>query len=360
MIPEWLAQICGSRRCGSTQGSASAHCQAQFIVATWYFHWVRMIRSTRFLSPRNRLCRDRQRSGRRTPHPDWRGPSPFVVVFRKPTRCCPGRQIAIREHGSSIDNYAVAMMRLHGLGLWIVATKFHDDPLVQYVAPPRPYTGNRDLFVFIDAGDAGLKKFAITGYTEESLSRFFDAPFSEPRPPAATLRALHEQYHPQSIGLGIRGSRGQTRTLTHDTYRFLAETLGPAAESTFVGASNLVQEYLDTRLPDEMEHYPPRLRSRRRSSSARYSNAVITPEKTTVGVCDARSTNARPQVSHVVSAGFARATRHRRRGPSRGFLAVAPEATVIRRGDVVHVIWYQLMGFDPIGEDGVRSETGRT
>jgi hypothetical protein len=45
-----------------------------------------------------------------------------------------------------------------------------------------------DFFVFIDGGEQGLKKFAITGYTEENLARFFDAPFTEPRPPATTLR----------------------------------------------------------------------------------------------------------------------------------------------------------------------------
>ncbi|HKJ02493.1 MAG TPA: hypothetical protein VJ997_08565, partial [Longimicrobiales bacterium] len=57
------------------------------------------------------------------------------------------------------------MMRRHGIDMWIVVNEeFHDDPLTEYVAPARPYTGRRDVFVFVDAGDAGLRKVAATGY----------------------------------------------------------------------------------------------------------------------------------------------------------------------------------------------------
>jgi len=41
------------------------------------------------------------------------------------------------------------MMRRHGIDMWIVVNEeFHDDPLTEYVAPARPYTGRRDVFVF--------------------------------------------------------------------------------------------------------------------------------------------------------------------------------------------------------------------
>ncbi|MCC6432147.1 MAG: hypothetical protein IT354_14655, partial [Gemmatimonadaceae bacterium] len=125
------------------------------------------------------------------------------------------QQIAVRESWLTKKHaLLLPMMRRYNLGMWIVVNEeFHDDPVLPFVAPPRPYTGNRDIFVFIDAGADGLKKFAITGYTEENLARFFDAPFTEPRPPAATLRDLYQQYKPATIGLGIRGTRGQTRGL---------------------------------------------------------------------------------------------------------------------------------------------------
>ena len=293
-----------------------------------------------------------QDAARRTPIGSARAARTSLMRVPEADALLPwSEQIAIREQWLvKRHELLLPMMRRHGIGMWIVANEeFHDDPLVQYVAPPRPYTGNRDLFVFIDAGDAGLKKFAITGYTEESLTRFFDAPFSEPRPPAATLRALHEQYRPKSIGLGIRGTRGQTRSLTHDTYRFLAETLGPAAESTFVGAANLVQEYLDTRLPDELEHYRTAVAVTEAIVKRALSNAVITPEKTTVG--DVRRALYDMLWAAGVRTWFQPDLRVQRASgdvaTSRGFLAVAPEATVIQRGDVVHIDFgISYMGFD--------------
>jgi len=63
-------------------------------------------------------------------------------------------QIRIREEWLTRRHaLLLEMMRRHGVGMWIVVNEeFHDDPLTQFVAPPRPYAGNRDLFVFVDAG----------------------------------------------------------------------------------------------------------------------------------------------------------------------------------------------------------------
>ncbi len=261
------------------------------------------------------------------------------------------QQIAVRESWLTKKHaLLLPMMRRYNIGMWIVVNEeFHDDPVLPFVAPPRPYTGNRDIFVFIDAGADGLKKFAITGYTEENLARFFDAPFTEPRPPAATLRDLYQQYKPATIGLGIRGTRGQTRGLGYDAYRFLAETLGPAAESTFVSAADLVQEYLDTRLPDEMPHYTAAVAVTEAIVKRALSNDVITPGTTTVG--DVRRALYDMLGAAGVRTWFQPDLRVQRAAgevaTSRGFLAVAPESTVLQPGDVVHIDFgISYMGFD--------------
>lgn len=261
------------------------------------------------------------------------------------------QQIAVRESWLAKKHaLLLPMMRRHGIGMWIVVNEeFHDDPLTAFIAPPRPYTGNRDLFVFIDAGEAGLKKFAITGYTEENLARFFDAPFTEPRPPAATLRDLYAQYKPSTVGLGIRGTRGQTRALGYDAYRFLAETLGPEAEKTFVSAADLTQEYLDTRLPDELEHFRSAVAVTEAIVKRALSNAVITPGRTTVG--DVRRALYDMLGAAGVRTWFQPDLRVQRaegeNATSRGFLAIAPESLVLKPGDAVHVDFgISYMGFD--------------
>src|ERR1700758_8776 len=67
------------------------------------------------------------------------------------------QQIAVRE-GWLVKRHAMLldMMRRHKVDMWIVVNEeFHDDPLTEYIAPARPYTGNRDFFVFVDAADKG-------------------------------------------------------------------------------------------------------------------------------------------------------------------------------------------------------------
>ncbi len=260
-------------------------------------------------------------------------------------------QIRVRERWLTQRHaLLLPMMRRHGVGMWIVVNEeFHDDPVVQYIAPPRPYTGNRDIFVFVDAGADGLRKFAITGYTEENLTRFFDAPSDEPRPPAQALREIYQRFTPTTVALGIRGRRGQTRALGYDAYRFVAETLGPEAEATFMPAGELIEEYLDTRLPEEMPHYTAAVAVTEAIVKRALSNAVITPGRTTVG--DVRFALYDMLWGAGVRTWFQPDLRVQRAGTdiatSRGFLAVAPEKTVLLPGDVVHIDFgITYMGFD--------------
>ena len=261
------------------------------------------------------------------------------------------QQITIREGWlAKRHELILPMMRRHAIGMWIVVNEeFHDDPLSQFVAPPRPYTGNRDIFVFIDGGEQGLKKYAITGYTEENLARFFDAPTTEPRPAGPTLRALYETWKPKTIGLGIQGRRGQTRSLGYDAYQFIADAVGPDGAAKFVSASDLIEEYLDTRLPDEMEHYRAAVAVTEGIVKRALSPDVITPGRTTVG--DVRRYLYDALWAAGVRTWFQPDLRVQRASgdiaTSRGFLAVAPEVTVIQPGDLVHVDFgISYMGFD--------------
>lgn len=143
------------------------------------------------------------------------------------------QQIAVRETWLEKRHQMILpMMRHNGIDMWIIANEeFHDDPLTQYVAPPRPYAGNRDLFVFIDTGEKGLRKVAVTGYAEESVKRFFEAP-DDPRPADQVLRELYEQYKPNKIALSFGATRGVERSITYDTYNFIAQSMGPERLST--------------------------------------------------------------------------------------------------------------------------------
>ena len=164
----------------------------------------------------------------------------------------PSQQMDIRESWLEQRHASILpMMRKHNIAMWVVVNEeFHDDPLTAYIAPPRPYAGNRDFFVFVDAGAAGLKRIAITGYSEDNLKRFFESP-DEPVPADVRLGQLVNQYDPKTIGLSMGGARGVTRSLTFETHAFLRKAVGPTYAERFVSAADLIEDYLDTRLADE-------------------------------------------------------------------------------------------------------------
>jgi Xaa-Pro aminopeptidase len=258
------------------------------------------------------------------------------------------QQIAIRE-GWLVKRHEMIlpMMRRHNIDMWVIVNEeFHNDPLTEYVAPPRVYTGNRDIFVFVDTGTA-LRKVAITGYAEENVKRFFESE-DDPKPADQQLAALYAQYHPKRIGLSIDARRGVQRSLTRDSYQFLAKSMGGDAESHFVSAADLIEEYSDTRLPEEFDAYKTLVAMTDQITRRAFSNEVIHPGKTTTG--DVRRWLYDAMGDAGVTTWFQQDIRVQRKGSangmSRGFLGVAPESTVIEPGDVLHVDFgITAMGF---------------
>ena len=260
------------------------------------------------------------------------------------------QQLTVREGWlETRHQMLLPMMRRHGIAMWIIVNEeFHDDPLTPYVAPPRPYAGNRDFFVFIDAGAEGLKRVAITGYSEDNLKRFFESP-DEPIPADVRFGQLVDQYDPKTIGLSVGGARGVTRSLTFDTHAFLRRAMGPKYVERFVSAADLIEEYLDTRLPEEKEHYTTAVALTEYLVKRALSSEVIVPGRTTVG--EVRRWLYDAIAAHGVTTWFQPDLRVQKPGTpnatSRGFLAVAPERTLIERGDVVHVDFgITYMGLD--------------
>jgi Xaa-Pro aminopeptidase len=125
--------------------------------------------------------------------------------------------------------------------------------------------------------------------------------------------------------------------------------MGPEAAERFTAAEPLIEEYLDTRLPEEKRHYTDAVRLTDRITKDALSARVITPGKTTVG--DVRRWLYDAFWANGVGTWFQPDLRVQRKGvpnpTSRGFLAVAPESLVIQRGDVVHLdVGLTYMGFD--------------
>src|SRR5215510_16415589 len=102
-------------------------------------------------------------------------------------------QQAVREQWlkKRLDTMLLPMMRQQKIDLWIVTNEeFHPEPVVPYIAPPIPYQGRRDFFIFADRGGDKLDRIALVRYSEEHLKYFFEVLNPPGREIASTLRRI--------------------------------------------------------------------------------------------------------------------------------------------------------------------------
>ena len=237
------------------------------------------------------------------------------------------------------DTLLLPMMRKHNVAMWIVVNEeFHSDPVTDSIVPPIPIVGRRDFFIFADNGKT-LERFAIVRYDEERLKNHYTL-ISPPRDKTAeTIRKIVEERDPKTIALNMGGGRGQSDGITHDAYKFLAETLGKDYENRFVSGGKFITDFLDTRLPEELEHYRTAVAITDILTRRAFSNEVITPGKTTVG--DVRWWFMQQINNLGLTTWFQPDIRVQRQAKansnSQQFLAVADEDTVLQRGDLIHI-----------------------
>ena len=250
-------------------------------------------------------------------------------------------QIDVRETWlkTRLNTMLLPMMKKNGIDVWIVVNEeFHSDPVTEHIVPPIPIVGRRDLFVFIDRGGK-LEKYAVVRYLEERLKSHYTV-MNPPRAEmAAAVKKLIDGRDPKTIALNIGGSRGQQSGLTYDGYKFLAETLGAENEKKFVSAANLLTEFFDARLPEELEHYRTAVLATDVITRLAFSNEVITPGKTTVG--DVRWWMMQQVNNLGLGIWFQPDLRVQRQAKTTGttqqFLSTADENIVLERGDLIHV-----------------------
>ncbi len=238
-----------------------------------------------------------------------------------------------------LGSLLLPMMKRHGIDMWIVVNEeFHSDPVTPHIVPPIPIVGRRDLFVFIDRGDH-LERVAVLRYAEERLKNHYTMLLPARDKFGEELKKLVDERDPKTIALNIGGTRGQQSGLTYDGYKFLAETLGPANEKKFVSAANLLIEFFDTRLPDELEHYRTAVLATDVITRRAFSNEVIKPGKTTVG--DVRWWMMQQLNDIGVDTWFQPDLRVQRQtvqtGTTGQFLSTADESVVLMPGDLIHV-----------------------
>jgi len=238
-----------------------------------------------------------------------------------------------------LGSLLLPMMKRHGIDMWIVVNEeFHNDPVTPHITPMIPIVGRRDLFIFIDRGER-IERIAVVRYAEERVKKHYAMMLPARDKFGETIKKIVDERNPKTIALNIGGTRGQQSGLTYDGYRFLAEALGTENEKKFISAANFLTEFLDTRLPEELEQYKNAVLATDVITRRAFSNEVIKPGKTTVG--DVRWWMLQQLNNLGVDTWFQPDLRVQRRAVETGttsqFLSTADEKVVLMPGDLLHV-----------------------
>lgn len=251
------------------------------------------------------------------------------------------QQMDVREQWlrKRLGSLLLPMMKRHGIDMWIVVNEeFNSDPVTEHIVPPIPIVGRRDIFVFIDQGQR-IERIALLRYDEERLRNHYRFVMPARDKFGEELRKIVDERKPRTIALNIGGTRGQQSGLSHDSYRFLVDSLGAENERKFVSAAAFLTEFFDTRLAEELVEYEKAVLVTDILTRRAFSNEVITPGRTTVG--DVRWWLIEQVNKLGLSIWFQPDLRIQRRQAAAGttgpFLSTAKESEMIRRGDLLHV-----------------------
>jgi Xaa-Pro aminopeptidase len=245
---------------------------------------------------------------------------------------------------SRLENVLPALMRRHGVQLWLVICReYNEDPVFfSLVSPTMMSARRRTIYVFFDRGEGqGVERLALGGGSNGGLytvCRDPDSPGREIYGEAqwTLLRKIVEERKPATIAVNISRTHAFSDGLTVAEWEKLRDALGPDWTRRIVRAENLPLEYISARVPEMLACYRQMQETAHWIIRRAFSNEVILPGKTTdrdvvwwlreevrrLGF----TTWFQPGVRVQQAAGAANA----------GVLA-EETGTVIGRGDVLHV-----------------------
>jgi hypothetical protein len=199
-------------------------------------------------------------------------------------------QVPIRQAWlqARLDRVLPALMRRHGVAMWIVVSREHnEDPaFFSLVSPMTESARRRTILVFFDRGPVeGVERIALGGGSQGGLYRALrDPAIKGGELLGATqwtlLRSVVDERKPATIALDISHTHAFADGLSAGEREQLETALGPWT-SRVVRAENLVIDYMATRVPEMVPHYRHVQRIAHTLIARAFSAEVITPGVTT-------------------------------------------------------------------------------
>ena len=265
----------------------------------------------------------------------------FVFADTLPTL---REQADIRQEWLKIrlEQVLPALMRKHGVELWLVICReYNEDPVFYSLVSPTVFAARRrTIYVFHDQGpEKGVQRLALGGGSNGGVYEVYRDPNVENRElwgqgQWALLRKLLEEKQPKSIAINISKTHAFSDGLSAGEKQALEEAIGPKWTQRLKSAELLPLEYIATRIPEMEPTYKQMMQIVHGLISRAFSKEVITPGKTT-------SQDVvwwlRQEVNRMgLDVWFHPSVRVQRKGATGVRILEEAKSIIIERGDVLH------------------------
>lgn len=189
-----------------------------------------------------------------------------------------------------VNSLLLPAMRKAGIDCWIIMSReFNKDFVLEYVEDNMESTpgGHRNAYIFFDDGSDEPRKILIGTHLprgsklwDEMISYHSSEGDGGPSLKPILRKTIHE-LNPNKIGINTSRTIPMCDGLTVGMKGFLVDAIGPEYEKRLVSAEGMIVDFLDTRLPEELEYF----REAGRLSRMIHTEVLdhITPGKTTIG-----------------------------------------------------------------------------
>ena len=221
------------------------------------------------------------------------------------------------------------VMRENDIDMWITVNREgYEDPLTEDFG--KGYVLSYGYYIFTDRGNDRIERAAlgIGTYLIEQNGAYdivtgdFD------------LGEFVRERNPQTIALNFAENIGAADGLSYTSYRKLVETLGEEYSKRFVSAEKLASDFRSRRVATEIAAFARAGEMSRSIAEKAFSNAVITPGKTTLA--EVAWWMREQQFENHLGTSFGMPSVYIT-GPD-GFVALSNDH-VIQRGDFLTIDW---------------------
>ncbi len=221
-----------------------------------------------------------------------------------------------------------ALMRRHGIDMWIVVTReYNDDPVFRSMAPLTTYASRRrTILVFHDRGpERGVERLSIGRFDYDKL---YTVVPTHNDGQWAGLRALLDERAPRAIGINTSRTFAHADGLSHSEHDALVAAIGQTHAARLTSAEPLAVDWLERKLPEETAIYTEAMAIAHAVIREAFSSRVITPGVTTT---DDVAWWMRQRVAELGLGQWFQPTVDIQRRKGR-----AGDPRVIQRGDLLH------------------------